>query len=625
MFLYRFTIEGNNYDILPFIFNYDGDDIYRLNYTGAYGNPPGTYFYSAWSQFGFWTGIDQLGDVISLKDAFYETYRECRTINAYKEVQNVKCCEVTANVNGVDVDYSIYYDYIYDPATPYYLKIQMHGNVNGSYGTRPTTLDYAIEGTSDTEQITIAQIRLHNNPMSYVDHEITQPYEGSSSIYIGCIAKVHQAFVNRQVTWLPDQFEWVTHPELAFDDRSMYDANNVDDNANTMMTVGNYEVFVVEHHSYPNRCELPVDPPYYGGYGYSLLNTDDVDKLYINGVEWVDDYEDDSQEDFSDTHNYSTTSYVDHSDPVPPDGLPYNSLLDTGFIHAYCLGESNSRALANYMLTDTFLNAVKHLYDNTIDYILSYVTIPVKPSSMTLSTVQIGGVDTGIDAQRINNNFVEFNSKVKLKELWGGFADYCPLTRVSCYIPFVGIQELNTDDVMSGDLVLNYRIDVLTGIFNCSLSVKNSRDTNGVLYTYEGCMASNIPLFSSDVSNKLNSIKSTINASLAVASGGSMALPAAAMSMAESAATKPSIARSGSLSVDAGFLGNYTPYLIIERPVQALPTLYKNQQGYPTRESGAISKFSGFLQVETVDLSGIACTDSEREEILQLLQEGVYV
>lgn len=619
-----FNINGTDYPIAPFVFKNNGSDIYRCNYTGAYGTPPGTYFYNGYTNVGVFTDVESIGDVLSLKDAFYSLYLSLKAAGVSSDHSNdrIKAIDVKVIDNGNEIDMSIYYAYQYDIASPQQLRIWMFGknNIHGSYGLRETVLNYAVEGTAQNEQIAIAQIHQFNCPVNAMQ------YEDSNTIYIGCIALCENLYVKRNVSWLPDQLKWVTNPVIAFEQRPFYDAESVPQEAMGMMQLGQYEVFIVEHYGYPSLSTLPDDNPYLGGNGYSLLNTADIDALYIDNIEWTDDEQNDhnSQDDTIDPHNYSNTSYTETSDPCPPDGLPNNSVLDTGFMHAYCLGESNSRALANYMLTDTFLNAVKHLYDNTIDYILSYTMVPVTPASMTKENIKIGGVDTGIEAQRINNNWLEWKASCRLEELWGGFIDYTG-TEVSCYIPFVGIQPLNVDDVMNGSLLLDYRIDVLTGIFNCSLSVNNSRKTNGVLYTYQGTMAYNIPLFSSDVSNKLNSVASAIANVAGVAGGNLAAIPGAAMSVVEAVAMKPSINRSGSLNGDAGFLGNYTPYLIVNRPVQALPKLYSSQIGYATRSSGTISIFKGYLEVDTADLSGIACTDSERDEILSLLKGGVYV
>lgn len=619
-----FTFPGGDFPVSPFVFGCDGDPRYYINYTGAYGDPPGTYFYSPWQKQSQFTHIYSIGDIIDLKEAFKIAYDNCRknAVEFYSDV--IPCCAVVVVHDGNPVNMTVSYSYHYSPASPGILDVQMHGfnSIGGTLGTRVHTLNFYDESVDIADTICIAQIRLFNCPEDNIK------YEGSSTFYIGCLPRANMAYVERQVTWLPDQLEWVTNPEVSFINPCPFiDVESIPLEMMNMMSVGDFEVFTVEHHGYPSLSYLPIDNPYLGGNGYTLFNTADTQGVYFNEVEWNPDVDDvnDSQDDTAVTNNYSTTTYIETSDPVPPDGLPNNSTLDTGFVHAYCLGTDTSKQLANYLLTDTFLEAVKHLYDNTIDYILSYVMVPIKPPAMTKENIKIGGVDTGIQAQRITNNFVVWNAKCDLKELWGGFPDYTG-TRVSVYIPFVGIQGLNVDDVMSGTLTLNYRIDVLTGIFNASLAVNNSRKTNGVLYTYEGCMAYNVPLFSSDVSNKLNSIKSVINGAVGIAAGGGYgAIASTAMSVVETAISKPSINRSGSLNGDSGFLGNYTPYLIVERPVQALPSLYKNQIGYPSREAGKISKFTGYLEVETIDLSGIACTEAEKDLILQAFKEGVFI
>lgn len=619
-----FTFPGGDFPVSPFVFGCDGDPRYYLNYTGAYGDPPGTYFYDAWSKSGNFTHIYGMGDAIDLKEAFRPAYETCRKNGVEYYSSTIPCCAVSVVHDGNPTNMTLSYTYHYNPANPGVLDVQMHGynNIGGALGTRFHTLNYYDESVNANNTLSIAQIRLFNCPKDQIQ------YEGSSTFYIGCLPLANMAYVKRQVTWLPDQLEWITNPEVDFINPCPFiDVESIPLEMMNMMHVGDYDVFTVEHHGFASLSHLPMDPAYIGAYGYTWFNTADTQGVYFNEVEWDPDEDDvnDSQDDTAVTNNYSTTTYIESSDPVPPDGLPNNSTLDTGFVHAYCLGTDTSRQLANYLLTDSFLEAVKHLYDNTIDYILSYVMIPVKPPLSGIEHIKIGGVDTEINAQRISNNFVEWDAKCSLKELWGGFPDYTG-TRVSCYIPFVGVQGLNTDDVMDGELRLNYRIDVLTGIFNASLSVNNSRKTNGVLYTYEGCMAYNVPLFSSDVSNKLNSIKSVINGAVGIAAGGGYgAIASTAMSVVETAISKPSINRSGSLNGDSGFLGNYTPYLIVERPVQALPSLYKNQIGYPTREAGKVSKFTGYLEVETIDLSGIACTEAEKDLILQAFKEGVFV
>ena len=95
--------------------------------------------------------------------------------------------------------------------------------------------------------------------------------------------------------------------------------------------------------------------------------------------------------------------------------------------------------------------------------------------------------------------------------------------------------------------------------------------------------------------------------------------------MAQAILSKPTIERSSSLSGSSGVLGNFTPYLIIDRPVQALPKNYSALNGYSSEIGGTLSDFSGYIEVESIDLSGVACTDAERSEILAMMKGGVFV
>ena len=177
-----------------------------------------------------------------------------------------------------------------------------------------------------------------------------------------------------------------------------------------------------------------------------------------------------------------------------------------------------------------------------------------------------------------------------------------------------------------GTINVLYRIDVLTGIFICSLTINNSdKGANGVMYNFEGTMGYQIPIFETDVTQKLGAIKMGAGAGVSLLAGNVGALPAFAGAMVEATLSKPSIKRAGSLSGDSGFLGNYTPYLIIEYPEQALPKLFASQKGYASNYSGKVSDFSGYLEVDTIDLTGVACTENEKELILQAFREGVFV
>ena len=68
-----------------------------------------------------------------------------------------------------------------------------------------------------------------------------------------------------------------------------------------------------------------------------------------------------------------------------------------------------------------------------------------------------------------------------------------------------------------------------------------------------------------------------------------------------------------------------TPYLIIERPVQALPNTYQRLNGFSSCQGGKVSQFTGYLEVSEIDLSGIACTEAEKDLIVSAFKEGVFI
>lgn len=57
----------------------------------------------------------------------------------------------------------------------------------------------------------------------------------------------------------------------------------------------------------------------------------------------------------------------------------------------------------------------------------------------------------------------------------------------------------------------------------------------------------------------------------------------------------------------------------------AIPSTFKQLNGMGSCIGGKIKNFNGYLEVDSVDLSGVTCTDAEKDEILSLLKGGVFV
>ena len=81
----------------------------------------------------------------------------------------------------------------------------------------------------------------------------------------------------------------------------------------------------------------------------------------------------------------------------------------------------------------------------------------------------------------------------------------------------------------------------------------------------------------------------------------------------------------GTLTPTAGLYAPQIPYLIINRPIAALPSKWVEDMGYSAGYSGKVSSFTGYLQALQVELNTTAnMTEQEQQEITNLLLGGIY-
>lgn len=319
----------------------------------------------------------------------------------------------------------------------------------------------------------------------------------------------------------------------------------------------------------------------------------------------------------------------DRSDYVPTDGVPLVSGIRSGFVNLYAPTLAQIKSLHDFLMGDSFLNNVKKLIANPIDYIISLHLLPLHPTTDGSESIAVGGIDTLVTMPIIPTQYMEFDcGTLNLNEYWGSFIDYSPFTKVSIFLPFVGIKELNLDDVMAGQIKVIYRIDVLTGNFTCSLHVISSRKVNAVLYNYSGNMSMSMPISAIDYRQKVSAFTQLVGSGAMVAVSGG-ASPSAdigfASNLANVALSKYGYSRSGNITGDASLLGNYTPYLIISRPNQSLPSKYKGLNGYTSNIGGTVGQFSGYNAFREVKTDGLTCLEEEKQMIVDLLQSGVFV
>lgn len=325
-------------------------------------------------------------------------------------------------------------------------------------------------------------------------------------------------------------------------------------------------------------------------------------------------------------------SFDNTSDTVGVPALPTLSAVSAGFIAMYSPTLTQLNQLASFLWTDSLFDPdnFKKLFTDPMECIIGLTIVPVKPTSAGSMNVKVGYVDTGISMARLSSQYAEVNcGTIQAKEFWGSALDYAPMTRLHLYLPYVGIREINADEVMNKSIGVVYHIDLLSGALTAFVTANSS-----VLYQFNGQCALNIPMASSNFTNMIQGAITSIGsvASTVATSGASvgMGMALSATQIGASAANnaisnKPSFSHSGSMGGSGGMLGVQTPYLIIERPRQSMPEGMNKFCGFPSNIYYKLYDLEGFTQIEYIHIENVSATGEELSEIERLLKEGVIL
>lgn len=333
---------------------------------------------------------------------------------------------------------------------------------------------------------------------------------------------------------------------------------------------------------------------------------------------------DPSEEGGGGSTDYKPGTKGPHGDDVGIPGLPTVSAVQTGFITMYNPSVANLRSLAGKLWSNDFFENIEKVMNDPFDAIICLNMIPFAPSTSGSTRILIGNYDSAVVAPIVSNQYKNIScGSVSIPENWRNFIDY-ENTTVDIFLPFVGFKPLNINDVMNDTLAVEYNCDILTGQATCFVT------SNGYcLYQYACSIAAQIPLSGSQNSAMVTALSNMATSTISgfIAGGAVGAAGSALISGASAAIAMQSkqVERGGSLNGAIGHLGGFTPYIVIHKPVQSLPSNYRSLKGYPSNIGGTLGSFSGYTEVSYVHLDGVDATDREKEEIDRLLKEGVIL
>lgn len=300
--------------------------------------------------------------------------------------------------------------------------------------------------------------------------------------------------------------------------------------------------------------------------------------------------------------------------------LNQNSISNTKFLTCYKMTPTQLSKLGDELWSENIFTQISNTVLKPTDFIVNLSLLPVDVGGVT-KLIKAGKILlNGAEGTLISQQFIRVDcGTLEVKKKWGGAIDY--QTDVSIFLPFIGEQSLNTNEVMGATLNVIYTVDILSG--SCIASVRVIKDSlDAVLYQFTGNMASNYPITSADYATVFSgALQLAVGVGSLPSSGGVLSLVSATSNMLSGADVK----RTGSLSSASGFMGIKKPYLILSRPIQSLPSEYNTFRGYVSNITLSLSECSGFTKIAEIHLENITATEAEISEIESLLKSGVII
>lgn len=291
----------------------------------------------------------------------------------------------------------------------------------------------------------------------------------------------------------------------------------------------------------------------------------------------------------------------------------------------YKLSQAQLQSLGNFLWQDSFMNNIKLLNNSPIENLVSVKALPVSLPVGNEQALVLGNVDTGIKATPVTNTYIKFTMGTKkVPHFENNFSDY---NNVTCdvYLPCIGtIADIDPREVIGQTLTLKYCFDVVTGDVLAEL-FNNKGGALNLMGIYKGNIGIDIPLTASNRAQvEAGYISDFISAVGSVATKNVTGVAEAGLSAITRQNTTKS---SGSVSGCTAQGLPLKPYLHISSPVVPdYSDTFVHTYGRPCLLSKKLSKLKGYTQVDkNCDLTGIPCTQKEKEMLRNIISSGFYL
>lgn len=284
---------------------------------------------------------------------------------------------------------------------------------------------------------------------------------------------------------------------------------------------------------------------------------------------------------------------------------------------------------AQYIIDLLKTEALSFTYVGRIsDCIRNCYALPIRYSAWggSSETIHIGKASSGKSGYRLGSNERILSDSATVNIPWqaSDWRRNAPYHEIYLYIPCIGLTTISPSDVIGETaLHVDLTLDKLSGDV-----IINVGTTSKVLAQYTTNVAVNYPVGFSNV-DPAQAVTAVAGAAGALAGAVNPALGAAVAGLGIANVIQPQAQSIGSNGGGA-FLGlvGYTGYKVycftIFHDTTVTPSSVSAVKGTPYNGSMSLSGITGYVQTMDASVEG-SMTDTEREEINQLLDGGIYI
>ena len=337
-------------------------------------------------------------------------------------------------------------------------------------------------------------------------------------------------------------------------------------------------------------------------------------------------------------------SHEPHYDPIPVPPLPTIGPNSAGFVYMLRMDTTTMQTFAADLVRPSWWEALKAFFADPMDFICGIMIVPYQPDSNRNITPRFGENYMLNSFPQVSQQYKKIDcGSILVDKYFGSCFDNNPYTKLLIWLPYIGYRELDPDECVGKSIHVIYHCDCMTG--DCVAYISTEAGEYGPVYSrviaqfsgncgvrvpfgttsYDAAVAASVQLLGGAVGFAATGAKAGAGLAAGAIGASQLANSIQGSTIDSVNASKTATERSGTAGASAGYLSVQYPYLLKTVPQQSLPENYKDLEGYPSNIAGPLTRFSGFVGVETIDLNGIAATKSELDEILSLLRVGVYI